>query len=264
MSLLSAARSRQVRWASEQNRAEEGFANLAGQTVLVTGCHGGIGAAICQQLCRAGAFVIGSDMSDVSSPLSEQPHFVFVPCNLAQPASVSELLEIARALEATCLVNNAGVMYETSLADTDETVWQHTLEINLSSIYRLVRGLEPVLGRANSAAIVNVASQIAFRGGANLSAYSASKAGVIGLTRSLAHELGPHIRVNAVAPGPVVSPMTEAFMTEDWLAAKTRNLIANRFGQPDEVASVVRFLLSREAAYIYGQAISVNGGGYLS
>jgi 3-oxoacyl-[acyl-carrier protein] reductase len=243
-------------------RGGSAFAALDGHVVLLTGCSGGIGSATCAELIRAGAFVVGSDRHVPEGAPTEG--FAHLLANLRDPVSIAALISQARELGVTALVNNAGVMDEMLLAETSDDVWLKALDVNLTAGFRLIRGLEGTLRAADRGAIVNISSQISFRGGARLTAYSASKAGLLGLTKSLAHEFGTDVRVNAIAPGPVLSAMTEEFVTDEWLEAKTRTLIARRLGKPEEIANVARFLLSDEASFIIGQTISVNGGGYLS
>lgn len=261
---------------SQAATTAQSFASLFGQTIVVTGASGGLGRAITAEALRAGAFVIGADRGEsdgahvasaagaAASAAPEAAGFVSVRADLREPHDVRRLAALAEEVGANALVNNAGIMAEKTLADTDEELWEATLEVNLTAAYRMTRALLPVLQRSTPASVVNISSQLAYTGGATLTAYGASKAGLIGFTRSVAREVGPQVRVNAVAPGPVASPMTEAHMTPEWLARKTASLIAGRLGEAHEIGSVVRFLLSDASQFIYGQTISVNGGGYLA
>ncbi|TFD50726.1 SDR family oxidoreductase [Cryobacterium sp. Hh7] len=262
-SIVKELRTQREDWFSEQPGTTPGFGSLAGKTVLVTGYYGGLGQAISSEVRDAGAFVIGTDLPTGGQRM-DRDDFAFIPADLRDREDAAHLVRTVSSVGLNALVNNAGVMAEVPLADTDEALWGAALDVNLTSAYRLSRGLLDALRQEATANIVNVSSQLAYTGGATLTAYGASKAGLIGLTRSLARELGPSIRVNAIAPGPVVSPMTEAHMTEEWVARKTANLIAGRMGEAREIATVVRFLLSDAASFIYGQTLSVNGGGHLS
>lgn len=261
-SIAEELRAKRELWFSEP-RGSSGFGSLAGQTLLVTGYYGGLGQAISHEAREAGAFVIGTDVPGMGQGRSHD-NVGYVPADLRKPADVETLILAASSVGVSGLVNNAGIMSEQALGDTDEALWSATMDVNLTSAYRLIRGLLETLNQQAKANIINISSQLAYTGGATLSAYSASKAGLIGLTRSLARELGPTIRVNAIAPGPVISGMTEPHMTEDWIARKTANLITGRMAEAREIATVVRFLLSEAASSIYGQTVSVNGGGYLS
>lgn len=255
-------RARREKWFSE-SPGGPGFGSLAGQTLLVTGYCGGLGQAIGHEAQEAGAFVVGTDLSGRGEDQGQENVF-FVPADLRNLEDVENLVLVVSSVGVSGLVNNAGIMAEQPLGDTDEALWAATLDVNLTSVYRLIRGLLDALNREAQASILNISSQLAYTGGATLSAYGASKAGLIGLTRCLARELGPRIRVNAIAPGPVISPMTEPHMTEDWIARKTANLITGRMAEAREIATVARFLLSDAASSIYGQTVSVNGGGYLA
>ncbi len=243
--------------------AEKNFGSLAGRTILVTGFFGGLGEAIRREALDAGAFVIGTDKPSRGKP-SDEAGVGFVPADLTSAEDISHLVLTVSRVGLSGLVNNAGLMAEEPISSTDEDLWGATLDINLNSAYRLTRGLVDSLKQETHASIVNISSQLAYTGGANLTAYGAAKAGMIGFTRSLARELGPAVRVNAVAPGPFVSAMTAPYMTEDWIERKTANLISKRMAEASEIATVVRFLLSDAASSIYGQTVSVNGGGYLA
>lgn len=260
----SAGRLRAEREAWFAARADTGgFGALDGQTVVITGSCGGLGRAIVEETIAAGAFVIGTDLAGNACEAHPEG-FAFLPADLRDADATARLLEAVAGAGINALVNNAGIMVEESLADTDESIWAATLEVNLTAAYRMTRGLLPALRSAAPASVLNISSQLAYTGGATLTAYGASKAGLLGFTRSLAKEIGPAVRVNAIAPGPTLSPMTEVHLTEEWVARKTANLIAGRMGEAHEIATVARFLLSDASRFIHGQTISVNGGGYLS
>jgi 3-oxoacyl-[acyl-carrier protein] reductase len=140
--------------------------------------------------------------------------------------------------------------------------WNHTLAVNLTGTFLAVSAAAQEL-RTSRGSVVTIGSQLGYTGGLNCAAYSASKAGIGGLTRALARELGPHVRVNCVAPGPIETPMTAAHATPEWIETKTRQLVMHRFGTSDEVATAVSWLASQDASFVTGQTINVNGGGVM-
>jgi 3-oxoacyl-[acyl-carrier protein] reductase len=162
------------------------------------------------------------------------------------------------------VVNNAGIMTETPLLDLSVEEWRRTLDVNLTGCFLVTRAAVPHLTAAGGGAVVNIASQLAYRGGVGLAHYSAAKAGIIGFTRAAARELAPRgIRVNAVAPGPIETAMTAPYATPEWLQAKLAGGLIGRLGKPDEVAATVAFLVSDSALLYLGQTLSPNGGGVM-
>ena len=186
-------------------------------------------------------------------------------CDITEPDNVDCVMaDIANQFgKIDVLVNNAGILEESPLEDCDPELWHRTLAVNLTGAYYCIRAALPHLRRSDAASVVNIGSQLAFKGAPNTAAYSASKAGLIGLTRALAVELAPSIRVNAVAPGPIETPMIEPYATQAWVASRTRSLALGRLGRPDEVANAVLFLISSAASYFTGQTLHPNGGGVM-
>lgn len=190
----------------------------------------------------------------------------------AVSADVSSWEAVSTALsEATealgpidILVNNAGWMESRQIIDTDLTSWRRTMSVDLDGVFIVTRQLLPTMHAAGSGRIVNVSSQLAYKGARDFVAYSTAKAGVLGFTRALAREVGPAIRVNAIAPGPIDTPMVAPHATPEWVSERTRDSVIHRLGKPEEIGPAVAFLVGPGAEIIHGQTLHLNGGGVLS
>lgn len=236
--------------------------DLAGQVAWVTGGAGDIGAAVVAMLGRAGAVVVSIDKTfDVgSSPVSSD--VIRVQVDVRDSGGVARAVADlqARGLAPDVLVNNAGVTNDAIVWKMTDEQWHEVLDVNLTGAFRLVRACCPAMRQKRGGAIVNVASINGIRGKVGQSNYAASKAGLIGLTKTLARELAGHeIRVNAVAPGMVETTMTRD-LPADVRARAAQESVLGRLGRVEDVAGAVLFLASPLAAHVTGQVLVVDGG----
>jgi 3-oxoacyl-[acyl-carrier protein] reductase len=239
--------------------------DLTGRTALVTGATGGIGAAIAKALHKAGATVAISGtraavLEELREELGGRVHVL--PCNLSDAADVEKLVPAAEAAMGALdiLVNNAGIARDGLAMRMKDEDWQAVLDVNLTAAFRLARAAMRPMMKKRWGRIVNIASVVAVTGNPGQANYVASKAGIIGLSKSLAQELASrNVTVNCVAPGFIATPMTDV-LTDKQKEAILGRVPAGRLGSPDEVAAAVVYLASNEAAYITGQTLHVNGG----
>jgi NAD(P)-dependent dehydrogenase (short-subunit alcohol dehydrogenase family) len=232
--------------------------SLAGKVAIVTGGGGGIGTAVAAQLHEAGAHVITFDRANRPGP----PGTASVPCDMANGAEVTAALAqvVLREGRLDIVVHCAGITRDRSLARMTDLEWSEVIETNLGSAFHLVRAAIAPLREAGGGAIVLVASINAERGKAGQANYTASKAGLIGLAKTAARELGRHgIRVNVVAPGWIDSAMTAALGPEFRQRALDETVLG-RVGTPGDVAGPVLFLCSPLSRHITGQVLRVDGG----
>ncbi len=241
---------------------------LDGQTALVTGASQGIGRAIARMLAAQGARVglfarnrekLESLAAEISAEGGEALVLAGSVCEQGDvDAALKRLLEAWGRIDI--LVNNAGITRDGLLLRMKDDAWQSVLDVNLSGAFRLIRAAARTMLRQRAGRIVNVVSVSGLLGQAGQANYSASKAGLVGLTKACARELAPRgITVNAVAPGPIVSEMTEALNDKQKEALQTQ-VPLGRFGRPEEVAAAVCYLASPLAAYVSGTVIRVDGG----
>lgn len=246
---------------------------LASDVVLVTGASRGIGAAIAIECARAGADIavgyLGHDdgaQSTVNAVKDIGRHAEAFRADVTDAIQVEAMIAAAtqRFGRIDALVNNAGVMPESPFIEMTEEEWRSVIDIDLTGTFLCSRAVAPGMLERGRGSIVNIASRLGQIGFAGVSHYSAAKAGVIGLTKSLAKELGPKgVRVNAVAPGVTITDMTVEVTQGDVGARRLAELPARRFARADEVAQSVVFLLSDAAALYYGQTLCPNGGGHM-
>ncbi len=236
------------------------FASLEGKTALVTGASRGIGRAIASELARAGASVVLGfrSGSDEAEALAAELGGRAIQADVSSPGDARRLVEEAGDLDI--LVNNAGLTRDGVLARMPDDDWRTVIETNLSSVFYTCRAVCRPMMRKRAGAIVNVSSIVGVRGNWGQTNYAASKAGIIGFTKSLARELGSrNVRANVVAPGYVRTRLT-GVLPEEATAAMLQNTPLGRLGEPGDVAGAVRFLCSDEAAFITGDVLLVDGG----
>lgn len=239
---------------------------FAGETVLITGTARGIGRACAVRFAERGATVVGGDrldQSETAAACADLPGaFEPVTADVTDPAAVEALVERAADTgRVDAVVNVAGIVAREPLATHDGEPWERSVAINLSAPFRTAREAAPHL-RKTAGAVVNISSIYGQIGATERAGYASTKAGLEGLTRALAAELGEDgVRANAVAPGFIETPMTEPYAEDDAARERFRDLAAlERLGDPTEVASVVSFLASDDASFVTGETVLVDGG----
>ena len=238
----------------------EVFASLEGKRALVTGASKGIGRAIAQELARAGATVVVGYHSgkDEAEQLANEIGGVAVQADVSSPEDAKRLVDEAGDIDV--LVNNAGLTRDGLLARMSDDDWRTVIDTNLSSVFYTCRAVTRPMMKKRGGSIVNISSVVGVHGNWGQTNYAASKAGIIGFTKSLARELGSrNIRANVVAPGYVKTALTEVLPPEA-TAAMIQNTPLARVAEPAEIAGAVRFLASDDASFITGEVLLVDGG----
>jgi 3-oxoacyl-[acyl-carrier protein] reductase len=238
---------------------------LSGEIALVTGASRGIGAAIAKALAAAGATVIGTATSQggadaISAALDGKGRGIVL--NVADEDSVQAALKDVQDNEGSpgILVNNAGITKDNLLMRMKQEEWDEVIATNLTGLYRLSKVCVRGMMKAKRGRIINISSVIAVMGNAGQANYAATKAGMIGFSKSLAREIGSRgITVNVVAPGFIDTDMTKV-LPEDQKAAMLSQIPLGRLGNTDDIANSVVFLASAAGAYITGETLHVNGG----
>lgn len=245
--------------------------NLEGVVCLVTGASRGLGAAIADQLGEMGGTVVGTATSAggadaITARFAEKDYTgAGMVLNVTDDASVADLMKSITAQygAVTVLVNNAGITRDTLLMRMKDEDWDTIMDTNLKSGFRMSKACLRGMMKARFGRIINISSIVGITGNAGQANYAAAKAGMIGFSRSLAHEVASrNITVNVVAPGFIKSDMTDE-LTDEQKQALMRNIPMARLGMPEDIAGAVAFLVSPYASYITGSVINVNGGMYM-
>jgi len=239
--------------------------DLTGKSALVTGASGGIGGAIARALHRQGATVGLSGtrtepLEKLKAELGERAHVL--PADLGDPVAIEALLKSADAALGgiDILINNAGLTRDNLAMRMKDEDWQTVIDVNLTAGFRLARGAMRGMMKKRWGRIIGITSVVGVTGNPGQANYAAAKAGMIGMSKSLAQEVASrNITVNCVAPGFIETQMT-GVLNEDQKARIMTAIPAGRLGQSDEIAAAVVYLASPEAAYVTGQTIHVNGG----
>jgi len=236
------------------------FASLDGKLALVTGASRGIGRAIAEELARAGASVVVGYRSgkDEAEELAAAIGGRAVQADVSDPDEAKRLVDAAGDIDV--LVNNAGLTRDGLLARMSDDDWRTVIETNLSSVFYTCRAVTRPMMKKRGGSIINISSIVGVHGNWGQTNYGASKAGIIGFTKSLARELGSrNIRANVVAPGYVKTALTEV-LPDEATAAMVQQTPLGRVADPEEIAGAVRFLASDQASFITGDVLLVDGG----
>lgn len=239
--------------------------DLTGKTALVTGASGGIGGAIARALHAQGATVAVSGtrreaLDALAAELGSRVHVL--PCNLADKDDVETLVPRADAAmgQVDILVNNAAINRDNIFVRLKDEDWDQVIAVDLTAFFRLARAAVRGMMRRRYGRIIGITSIVGVAGNAGQGNYAAAKAGMIGMAKSLAHEVATrNVTVNCIAPGFIATPMTDA-LNEKQREGILATVPAGRLGTPAETAAAVVFLASEEAAYVTGQTLHVNGG----
>ncbi|WP_238364420.1 3-oxoacyl-ACP reductase FabG [Mesobacterium pallidum] len=239
--------------------------DLTGKCALVTGASGGIGGEIARALHAASATVGLSGtreapLQDLAAELGERAHVL--PCNLSDPEAVAALPKQATEAMGSLdiLVNNAGITRDNLFMRMSDDEWQSVIDVNLTVTFKLCKGALRGMMKSRWGRIINISSVVGATGNPGQGNYAAAKAGMVGMSKSLAYEVASrNITVNAVAPGFIQTAMTDK-LTDDQKSAILTQIPTGRMGTPEEIAAAVLYLASPEAAYVTGTTLHVNGG----
>ena len=243
--------------------------SLKDKKALITGASGGIGKELARVLVEYDAEVCISgrnveELNELKESLGDKCHIV--PCDLSNKNEISELVSKSEEVlgQIDILVNNAGITKDNIFLRMSEQEWEDVLNINLNSTFNILKLITKGMVKRKYGRIINISSIVGATGGAGQVNYAASKAGLIGLTKSLSQELATrNITVNCIAPGFIETPMTEK-LDDNRKDIIISSIPANRIGTPKDLSSAVIFLASQESSYITGQTIHINGGLYMN
>jgi 3-oxoacyl-[acyl-carrier protein] reductase len=246
--------------------------SLNGQIALVTGASRGIGLGIAQTLQKAGAIVIGTATTEegahrLNDLLNVDGKSFALALNVKNPTSIEQLLETIQQRTSSTpsiLVNNAGITRDNLFMRMKDEEWDEIIDTNLTGVYRLTRALIKSMIKARYGRIISIGSVVGSSGNAGQANYAAAKAALGGFSRALAQEIGSrNITVNVVAPGFIDTDMTKS-LSDDQKAGLLGKVPAGRLGDPQDIAAAVLFLASKEAGYVTGTTLHVNGGLYMA
>jgi len=246
--------------------------SLEGKTALVTGAATGIGRAIAVALAAAGAHIAVNHLGRaaearqvVKEMAAQGASAIEVEADVTKAARVERMIDKVRNSlgPIDILVNNAGVILEKPFLDTTEEDWDFVVDTDLKAVFLCSRAVLPGMIERGSGVVINITSELGFLGRERYGPYCAAKAGVIGLTRAMAREFAPAIRVNAIAPGPIDTPMLSLENMSAEMLERERAIPARRVGEPAEIAGTALFLASDLASFYYGQVLSPNGGAWM-
>ena len=243
--------------------------SLKDKKALITGASGGIGKELARVLVEYDAEVCISgrnveELNELKESLGDKCHIV--PCDLTNKNEISELVSKSEEVlgQIDILVNNAGITKDNIFLRMSDQEWEDVLNINLNSTFNILKLITKGMVKRKYGRIINISSVVGATGGAGQVNYAASKAGLIGLTKSLSQELATrNITVNCIAPGFIETPMTEK-LDDNRKDIIISSIPANRIGTPKDLSSAVIFLASQESSYITGQTIHINGGLYMN
>lgn len=227
-----------------------------GKRVVITGGNFGIGAAMIEQFYAEGAKICCLDINPEGHRLAE----IFLQCDIANEAQVNDAFQQIhdKWQQVDILINNAGISIRESFIDTSLNHWNRTLAVNLTGAFLAIKACLSLLKAQGS--IINIASVSGEVGMPNYLSYNVSKAGLIELTKTLALELAPHFRINAICPGYVLTPMQEKEYSPQQLIECSAKIPLKRLGKPEEIAMLASYLASSEAGFITGQTFNIDGG----
>lgn len=242
---------------------------LGGRVAIVTGCNTGLGQGMALALAEAGADIVGVNVSEPTETKHQVEalgrRFLDLRANLADISGIDGLIEQAKSLSGRIdiLVNNAGIIRREDAIKFSEKDWDDVIDINLKTVFFFSQAVaKQYLAQGSGGKIINVASMLSFQGGVRVPSYTASKSGVMGITRLMANEWAQHgINVNAIAPGYMATNNTAALRADEGRNASILERIpAGRWGQPEDLAGPVVFLASKASDYVNGYTVAVDGG----